>query len=158
MHRYRIRRSVALGSSLTVPLVCCLVVVAIIRPLTLGIAVGLGFAVAMTVANYTRVRRRSLTVSAEGLEVQRDTYGMFVPWPGVLRIQRRRHQWLFDVEELVVTDSRLLGRDSRGRPRALPEKLHQHPAGQRILLSLYDKEWRRGPIGEQLTRQGIFED
>lgn len=157
MHRYRIRRLVAAGTSATVPLPVLVTATILIQPVTLGITVGLLVAAALFTPSYVRVRRRTLTVTDEGLEVQRDQYRLFVPWRGVRKVQRRRHQVLLAVEELVVTDAHVAALDRRGRTTSVPNRLSNHPAQSRVMVSLYDKQWRRGPIGDRLRLDGVLD-
>ena len=155
MPSLRIRRSVAAATSLTVPVVVCLLLVLLVRPRFVGVTAGLLFLAGSALTSYARVRRRTLTLLDEGLLVQRDGYRMFVPWQGVVRVQPRRHQWVLVVEELVVTGARVEPRDSRGRTVALPRRLPTHPGSTRVLLSVYDKHWRTGPIGARLRSLGV---
>ena len=96
-------------------------------------------------------------MTADGLEVQRDTYRLLVPWPAVAAVQHRRHQLVVAVEELVVKSAEVVPLDHRGRSTSLDtELIAQHPAASRVMVSLYDKQWRRGPIGERLRRDGVL--
>jgi hypothetical protein len=56
---------------------------------------------------------------------------------------------------LLVTDASLEPVDSRGRPSTLPHGLSEHPARTRVMVSLYDRHWRQGPMAEHLRRAGI---
>lgn len=127
-----------------------LVIATVILPGWLGIAVGLVFAIASTTPSLRKVRRRTLTVTDSGLELQRDQYAMIVAWDEVESVRRRRHQIVIPVEELVLSGSRLLARDSTGKPTSLPPSLSGSPATRAILISLYDKAWRHGSIGDHL--------
>jgi hypothetical protein len=107
--------------------------------------------------SFRRVRRRTVTVTAEGLEVQRDKYRLLVPWSAIAKVQRRRHQLVVAVEELVVTGADVVPLDSRGRSTSLDTtSLEGRPAAGRVMVSLYDKQWRQGPIGERLRRNGVL--
>ena len=145
-----IRWPVAVLSSLTIPVVSGLLCLVFLRPLAMGAGIGLVLAVAILLPACGRIRRRTLQVDASGLTVQRDTYRMRAGWDDVVGVQRRRHQGLLVVDELVLADSSLEAVDSRGRPSTIPDDLPGQPATRRVMVSLYDKEWRTGPVGEHL--------
>jgi hypothetical protein len=119
----------------------------------MGCVIGIALTVALTAPSVRRVRRRTLTVSDAGLEVQRDKYAMIVAWDQVVSVQQRRHQLLIPVEEFVLSGSEIVPRGSTGKATTLPTSLFGHPATRRILISLYDKAWRDGPVGAHL--QGL---
>jgi hypothetical protein len=150
---YRIRWPWALAASVGAPVIIG-VVTALLIPGWLGWTAGLTLMVALTALSLRRVRRRTLTVTASGLEVQRDKYAMIVGWNEVVRVQRRRHQLFIPVEELMLSGSKLVARSSSGKSTSLPPSLSGHPATRRILMSLYDKRWRHGPVGDNL--QDVF--
>ena len=160
MHRYPLRRTVAVGSCAPLPVLLftlCLLRAGLVGSLWLGASIGLVAAAAVFTFNYQRVRRRTLTVTTEGLEVQGDKYRLVVPWSGVTKVQQRRHQIVVAVEELVVDGASIVPLDSRGRTTTLPHQLVAgHPAPTRVGVSLYDKSWREGPIGAGLRQQGVL--
>ena len=157
--RYRIRRSVAIATSATVPTLCGLVVALLltvtIDPAWVGLAAGFVSALVMGSHFVSRVRRRTLTVFDDALVVQRDQYRLIVPWQGITAVRLRRHQKLMTVEELVCSGSQVEAVDSRGRASALPHGLEQHPALTRVMVSLYAKDWRQGPLGDKVRDLGI---
>src|SRR5437899_6840081 len=110
------RRSVAMGTSLILPVLTGFVIAATVRPFLAGVCLGWLFAGGLTAASYSRVRRRVLTLSAEGLEVQRDKYRLFAPWHAVTGVQGRRHQRVMRVEELLLAECQMTPLDGRGRP------------------------------------------
>ncbi|BDO43565.1 hypothetical protein [Cellulomonas sp. NTE-D12] len=124
-----------------------------VRPFWLGIVLGVALAAGLTSNSLRRVRRRFLTVAPAGLEVQRDGYALRVRWDQVVGVQRRRHQGLIPVEELVLASAEVVPRTSTGKVKAPPASLQRHPASTRIMVSLYDAAWREGPIGDHL--QGL---
>jgi hypothetical protein len=150
---YRIRWTWAVATSATLPAVLGLATAVLIRPTWVGCVVGIALTVALTAPSLRRVRRRTLTVSDAGLEVQRDSYAMRVGWDQVVGVRQRRHQRLIPVDELVLSGSDLIPRSSTGKANTLPASLPAHPAARRIQVSLYNKAWRDGPIGNHL--QGV---
>ncbi len=135
----------------------CLFLFGIVGSLWLGVVVGLVAAAAVFTLNYRRVRRRTLTVTPEGLEVQRDEYRLVVRWEAISKVQDRRHQRVMAVEELVVDGASVVPLDYRGRTMTLPSQLTAgHPAPTRVMVGLYDKSWRDGPIGERLRGNGVL--
>lgn len=151
---YRLRWPIALLQAFLVPGVGGLLVALVVQPWPIGLTLGLALAASFGGLTLARARRRTLTVSDAGLAVQRDRYALSARWEEVTGIQRRRHQGVA-VDELVLGHSTLVARTSTGREQDLPGDLEGHPATTRIQVSFYDKEWRDGPIGEQLRRRGI---
>jgi hypothetical protein len=160
VHRYRLRSAVAVSTCATAPValfLTCLVLSGLVGLLWLGAAVGFFAAAAVFTLNYRRVRRRTLTVKPEGLEVQRDQYRLLVPWTAINGVQHRRHQRVMAVEELVVTGADVVPLDNRDQSTSLPQQLLAgHPAPTRVMVSLYDKDWREGPIGDRLRNIGVL--
>ncbi|HEY3546799.1 MAG TPA: hypothetical protein VGK17_12035 [Propionicimonas sp.] len=150
MPTYRIRWLWAVATSAPLPVCLGVMVALIFRPVWVGVVLGLTLASSMTLSNVRRVRRRSLSVSEAGLEVQRDTYAIRVGWDQVLGVQQRLHQGVIPVEELVLSGSRIIPRGSTGKTTTPGARLSSHPAPKRILISLYDKSWRTGPVGDHL--------
>lgn len=106
----------------------------------LGVALGLVIGGTAFTVNYRRVRRRTRTVTPDGIEVQRDKYRLVFAWNQVSNVQNRRHQRVMDVEELVVHEAATQAVDHRGRATTLPSGLASHPAPTRVMVSLYNKE------------------
>lgn len=159
MTTYRIRPAVAALSCATVPLLVvaawALLGLAVDSPPTIAVGVLLGLA--LFVRNLVRVRRRSLTVSDDGLVVQRDSYRLVVPWAGIRGVRRRTHQLVMRAEELVVTGAQVEAVDPRGRPQDVGSQLDGHPATTRVMISFYDRHWREGPVGRRLRDSGILD-
>jgi hypothetical protein len=153
---YRIRWVIAIGTTLPLPLFGGLVIAVALRPRLLGIAVGLVVALIFTARMSVRIRRRSLTITPTGLDVQRDTYAMQVPWEAIVAVTKYRIQRYLPVEELRFTQAELIGRTSRGQVRSAPDLPAGAPALHRIQVSLYDRHWRAGPIGDELRRRAIL--
>lgn len=159
MTQYRIRLAVAVSTSSAVPaLVGVMVGLVVARaggPPWLAVVIGCVLAVGYGVLTVRQVRRRSLTVTDDALVVQRDKYRLIVPWQGITGVQRRRHQVVMLVEELLCTGASVEAIDSSGRPSALPSGLEAHPALTRVMVSLYAKDWRQGPIGDRVRALGV---
>ena len=161
MHCYRFRRAIAAWTCVSAPVAialgCFLLVIGLFQQPWLGATIGVVLASAEFALSFRRVRRRTLTVTAEGLEVQRDKYRLLVPWPAIATVQHRRHQLVVAVEELVVKGADVVPLDYRGRSTSLDTtSLEGRPAASRVMVSLYDKQWRQGPIGERLRRDGVL--
>lgn len=137
-------------STVPLPVAAGVAVTALAQPLWPGILLGVALAAGLTTSSLRRVRRRVLTVSPVGLEVQRDGYALRVRWDQVVGVQRRRHQGLIPVEELVLASAEVVPRTSTGKVKAPPASLQGHPATTRIMVSVYDRAWREGPIGDHL--------
>ena len=150
MSRYPLRWVPTLLSTAPVPILLGVAVALLLRPLALGIAGGVVVAAIITAVRAQRVRRRTLTITEDGLQVQRDSYALDIPWTNITGTRSRRLQGMLPVEELIVTDARIIERDSRGKAAAPSSKLAGSPALTRVQVSLYDKNWRSGPIGERL--------
>ena len=144
---------IAIATSATVPtlygLVLGLVLALVIDPAWVGVVVGLVVALGLGWQIVRRVRRRALTVLDDVLVAQRDQYRLIVPWQGIKTVQRRRHHWLMNVEELVCSGGSGRSRRFAGQGHSLPNDLDQHPALTRVMVSLYAKDWRQGPIGNK---------
>jgi len=151
---------VAVSTCATAPFIlflACLVLSGLVGLLWLGAGIGLFAAAAVFAFNYRRVRRRTLTVKREGLEMQRDQYRLIVPWTAIKGVQHRRHQRVMAVEELLVAGADIVPLDYRDQSTTLPQQLVAgHPAPTRVMVSLYDKDWREGPIGDRLRQDGVL--
>jgi hypothetical protein len=155
--RYRIRWVIALTTTLWPLILGGILLITVLRPLVAAIPAATAVVVIFGAMKVIRVRRRSLTATASGLDVQRDFYAIHVPWSSITGVQNRRLQGILSVEELTLSDVELIGRDSRDRTRAIGSKVSGHPATTRIQISLYDPAWRGGPIGRELARRGVIE-
>ncbi len=152
---FQLRWSIAAGTTAVLPVLLGAVIAVTLRPVGLGVGLGVAVALAFGVTAARRVRRRTLTVFANGLTVQRDKYALTAPWSAVTGVRQRKLQGLLPVDELVLSESTVLPRDSRGRPSTVPAGLAGHPALLRIQVSLYDRDWRAGLIGAELRRHGV---
>lgn len=119
--------------------------------------IGLVVAAVLATTRVIRVRQRSLTVTEDGLEVQRDRYALQVPWASFTGVEHRRLQGLIPVEELVASSSVVIPRLSNGKPGSVPKALQAQsdPAPTRIQVSSYDRNWRAGPIGDRLRAHNV---
>jgi hypothetical protein len=136
-------------------------------PVLLGVAVcfllgsiwpGLVVAAAGVAVLTRRPRRRGLAWTDQGLVVQRDAYRLLASWEDVAEVRSRRIQGLLRADELVVSRSDLQAVDSRGRASAIPDGVRRSGADQRIQMSFFDKNWRRGRIGDELRRRDLITD
>ncbi|NYJ76408.1 hypothetical protein [Allobranchiibius huperziae] len=151
----RIRWSVAIASSAPVAVIGAAFCVLAIPPFGLGLGAAIVFVLLAGSMSVRRVRRRTLTVHPDVLVVQRDQYRLSVPWSRVTAVQSRRHQVVMRVEELVCAGAAVDAVSSSGRPSVLPKRLEGHPALSRVMVSLYSKDWKNGPIGEKVRAAGV---
>ena len=128
---YPLRWPVALTRAFLAPGFGGVVVAVLVDPWPIGLLLGLALAASFGALTLSRVRRRSLTVTADGLALQGDD-ALEARWEEVTGIRRRRLGGLLPVEELTLTDSRT------------------------VPISLYDKAWRAGPIAAGLRAAGIL--
>jgi len=102
------------------------------------------------------IRRRRVTPADEGLWIRRSYFDqMFSPWDEVVRVERRR-VGPFATDQLVVREPLRKWVKSDGRSPA--EIVWKPTRSKRILIGLYDKRWRSGPIGAALTVRGVSPD
>ena len=102
-----------------------------------------------------RASRRALTLSDDGVQLQRDKCRLDAPWHTVVGVDRGRRRGLVKADELILADSRIIALDHRNQATTLPKRLQGHPATSRVQVSLYDRDWASGPIGERLRARGI---
>jgi hypothetical protein len=152
----RVRWPIAFATSALAPILLGVVVAVVVRPVGLGMGLAIVVAGVLSAIAVRRVRRRTLSVSPDGLVVQRDKYGLHAPWEAVVGVQRRRLQGVLAVDELALSESTPVARNSRGQSSRLPSTLAGHPAALRIQVSVYDKNWRNGPIGNELRLRGVL--
>lgn len=62
---------------------------------------------------------------------------------------------LSEVEELICSGARVEAIDSRGQASSVPKALRGHRALSRAMVSLYEKDWRSGPIGDTVRAAGV---
>ena len=128
---YPLRWPVALTRAFLAPGLGGALVAVLVDPWPVGLLLGLALAASFGALTLSRVRRRTLTVTADGLRLQLDDDPLEARWEEVTGIRRRRLGGVLRVEELTLGD------------------------GPTVPVSLYDSAWRDGPIGEQLRRRGI---
>lgn len=128
---YPLRWPVALVRAFLAPGLGGAVVAVLVDPWPIGLLLGLALAASFGALTLSRVRRRSLTVSADGLRLRLEDHTLEAGWEEVTGIRRRRLGGLVPVEELTLSDSRT------------------------VPVSLYDRTWRDGPIGEHLRGRRI---
>lgn len=109
----------------------------------------------MTMTNLRRVGRRNLSVTAIGLQVQRDRCALVTRWQDVTGVNRRRHQLLLPVEELRLSDSELLEPSSTGKPMRLPASLPGDRATRRIHIRPLRQELAHGTDRRPTSQPGI---
>lgn len=136
------------------PLVVAVLFLLLVRPLVLALPAVL---VLLAFGTWTMLRasRRALTLTDHGVQLQRDKYRLDAPWHTVVGVDRGRRRGLVKADELILTDSTIIALDHRNHATTLPKGLQDHPATRRVQVSLYDRDWASGPIGERLTARGI---
>ena len=123
---YPLRWPVALTRAFLAPGFGGVVVAVLVDPWPIGLLLGLALAASFGALALARARHRTLTVTTDGLLLQLDSDALEARWEEVTGIRRRRLGGLMPVEELTL-----------GERRTVP-------------VSLYDKAWRDGRIGDQL--------
>jgi hypothetical protein len=92
-------------------------------------------------------RRRNLELTADGLIVDRGSYRISGRWADVSGVERRR-RGLLVADELVFSSTHL-----EFAPKA-SERFRQRVlaagADKRVQISVYQRNWRKGPIGAAL--------
>ena len=168
MPRYRFRRAIAAWTCVSAPVAialgCFLLVIGLFQQPWLGATIGVVLASAEFALSFRRVRRRTVTVTAEGLEVQRDKYRLLVPWPAIAKVQRRRHQLVVAVDELVVTGadvvparlSRPVHEPGHHVPRGTSGRRQGH--GQPLRQAVAARAHRRAPAPRRRTPAGVERD
>ena len=160
MATYPFRPALAAAASLKAPFLALAiwVVAALASELWwLMLSSGILVSGAMFLVGFRRVRARTLTVDDVGMVVQRDAYRLAVPWGAVTGVERRRHQRVFQVDELLVSEAQVVALDRKGKEtKVVPDEVRDHPATKRVLVSAYDEDWRGGPVGEQLRARGVI--
>ncbi|WP_343986265.1 hypothetical protein [Terrabacter terrae] len=154
MSTFRVRKPFALLEAFLAPSVVAVLSLLLIRPPVRAIPAVL---VSLAFGTWIMLRgsRRALTLTDDGVQVQRDKYRMDVPWHTVVGVDRGRRRGLVRADELILADSRIVALDHRNQTTTLPKGLQGHPATSRVQVSLYDRDWASGPIGEHLRARGI---
>jgi len=145
----------AIFTSASLPLALAALSALLIGSAWLGLTVGLAFTGVMTMTNLRRVRRRNLSVTAIGLQVQRDRCALVTRWQDVTGVNRRRHQLLLPVEELRLSDSELPEPSSTGKPMRLPASLPGDRATRRIHIRPLRQELAHGTDRRPTSQPGI---
>ena len=154
MKTYRLRKPIALLESFLVPIVMSAVTLVVVRPFAFALPVVLvllGFG-AWTLR---RVSRRTLTVTEDGIRLQRDNYRLETPWHAIVGVERGRRRGLVTADELALAESTIIALDRHDNTTTLPQGLAGHPATRRVQISLYDHDWAASPLGERLKAQGL---
>lgn len=116
---------------------------------TVGVAVLVAVAYALLVVR--RVRRRSLTVTEDGMVAQRDAYRVTVKWADFVGVETKRLGALYPVDVMTFSEGAV---EARGQ---VPSKIHKIGADRRIQVGVYVADWRTGPIGALLKRHAFFD-
>lgn len=151
---FRVRKPFVLLEAFLVPSVLAILLLLLIRPLVLALPAVL---VLLAFGTWTMLRasRRALTLTDDGVQLQRDKYRLDAPWHKVVGVDHGRRRGLVKADELILADSRIIALDHRNQTTTLPKGMQNHPATSRVQVSLYDREWASGPIGERLRARGI---
>jgi len=154
--RFRPRWKIAVFISSWLPLLGAAFIATFVRPIDTRLVIAILVLVVSPLPTIRRVRKRSLTVTDDGLELQRDRYALRVPWDAVSGVRRCRLQGVMAVDELQLADSTLIGRNSRGRNQQISPRVRKHAGARCIHISIYDKDWRDGRIGTELRSRGVL--
>lgn len=154
---YRPRWSLAFFSggvsAAVLALVYCLLAVALGLPAGLTAAVAVIVSAVYLLLVVVKVRRRSLTVTEEGMIAQRDAFRVAVKWVDFVDVQSKRLGGLYPVDIMTFSVGAVEPVDGRGRRRKrIPPKVHTIGADRRIQVGVYAPDWRTGPIGELIAR------
>ena len=136
------------------PCLAALLVLLVLRPLPVAVPLAAAL-LAFGLPSLVRASRRSLTVTEDGIQLQRDTYRLDASWDAVVGLERGRRRGLLRADEVLLADSRISAVDYRGRKTTLPQELEGHAATRRVQVNLYDRDWASGPIGEHLKAKGV---
>ena len=99
------------------------------------------------------VRRPKITVTPDGLWMKRSRFNlMFSSWAEVVGVERRRFG-PFATDQLRLRE--VLRRYVTSDMKGPAETVWKPRPNQRVLVGLYDKHWRTGPIGAALTARGV---
>ncbi len=154
MRTYRLRKPIALLESFLLPSVLSVLVFVIVRPFAFALAAVLVL-LAFGAWTLRRVSGRTLTVTEDGIQLQRDNYRLEAPWHAVVGVERGRRRGLVKADELALAESTIIALDRRDNTTTLPQGLAGHPATRRVQVSMYDRDWASSPLGERLKAQGI---
>jgi hypothetical protein len=154
---YRPRWSLAFFSggvgAVLLAVVYCLLAIALGLPANPTAAITVAVSVVYLLLIAMKVRRRSLTVTEDGMIAQRDTFRVAVNWADFVDAQPKRIGGLYPVDVMTFSVGAVEPVDVRGRRRkAVPAKVHAIGADRRIQVGVYAPDWRTGPIGELIAR------
>lgn len=144
----------ALLESFLLPCVVSLVALVVVRPLAFALPVVLAV-LAFGARTLRRVSRRTLTVTEDGIRLQRDGYRLEAPWHAIVGVERGRRRGLVRADELALAESTVIALDGSDTTTTPRPALAGHPATRRVQVSLYDRDWAASPLGERLKAQGI---
>ncbi|MFF0309240.1 hypothetical protein ACFYSC_17575 [Streptosporangium sp. NPDC004379] len=154
---YRPRWSLAFFSggvgAIVLAVVYWALAIALGLPANLTAGVALSVSVLYLLFIVMKVRRRSLTVTEEGMISQRDTFRVAVNWADFVGVQSERIGGLYSVDVMTFSVGAVEPVDVKGRRRkAVPPKVHTIGADRRIQVGVYASDWHTGPIGELVAR------
>jgi hypothetical protein len=99
------------------------------------------------------IGQRSVTVMDEGLWIRRSYADrFFCQWSGVVAVERRQ-LGPFAVDQLVLREP--VRKFFGGKLAGPPDVTWRPTSSKRILIGVYDRQWRIGPIGAALTAHGV---
>ena len=149
MRTYPVRPVVAAWSCLTAPLVIVLVTWALGSSYDAsgrGLLVGLLAGGTLFALHFRRARRRSLTVTESGVELQYDAYRLVAPW-SELSVHTGRGAFGLDRDELAVASASVLALDADGEPTEVPARMTSQQVATDVRLADFTRDWRDGPLG-----------
>jgi hypothetical protein len=153
VHRQRLAKVVppALLIAVATSLVTSLVLRAILtKPPINPFLYGAFGAVWSVVVALTRSRRRTLTVTDEGLEAQRDKFRVVVRWADFEDVTYRRAGGLKS-ELLTFRTGEIVPISSKGQPTTVNEEaIRRVGADRNIQIGTYFANWMTSPVGESL--------
>ncbi|WP_207556056.1 hypothetical protein [Intrasporangium flavum] len=154
MSTHRLRKPFVLLEAFLTPAIAAALLLAVLRPLSLAVPLAV-LVLAFGVSTMVRASRRSLTVTEDGIQIQRDKYRLDAPWDAITGLDCGRRRGLIRADELLLDDCTISAVDHRGRATTLPDSLQPHPATTRVQVNFYDRDWASGPIGAHLKARGV---
>ncbi|WP_326819787.1 hypothetical protein [Streptosporangium sp. NBC_01756] len=154
---YRPRWSLAFFSgavgAIMLAVVYCLLALVLGLPANATAVVAMAVSVAYLLFIMAKVRRRSLTVTEQGMIAQRDTFRATVNWADFIDAQPERIGGLYPVDVMTFSVGAVEPVDVKGRRRkAVSPRIQTIGADRRIQVGVYTSDWRAGPIGELVAR------
>jgi hypothetical protein len=147
--RYPVRTAAAAWSVLTAPLAVLLVVWMLgssAGGAGRGLLVGLLAGGLLFVLHFRRARRRALTVTDDGVELQYDDYRLVAPW-SALRMTQKAGWWGLTHDVLHVDEATVLALDGDGEPTSISKRMTAQKVRTTVRLGDFDRDWRDGPLG-----------